>query len=315
MKSELNKELIEGLSESANQKFIDSVNELVYNLVSTAVENVSLKSPFVVLDKCVLLSVNEVYTGAFTQLSTFDYFLGIDNPQIEMNTKLRKNFWKFVWREFRASWRLGRKKYKKKKKEEIHEVSVGKYQLSDFRHDIVEKLSELLTSSSIIYEYNRSISIVGKDDFGTNVRVNLYICAYDMHSGDFKLYTNSRNKFKIVNFGDRFDNLEYKKAVCGDVYTKMLRVFNSIYSKKYNKIPNQVLLESLLFNCPNILFDKNDIYKTFVNVANYIRFKQPNSFVSISDTSKSVFEDGLIVNTGKQVEFGKIINMLDEYKY
>ena len=95
----------------------------------------------------------------------------------------------------------------------------------------------------------------------------------------------------------------------------MLRVFNSIYSKRYNKVPNQVLLESLLFNCPNILFDQTDVYKTFVNVANFIRFKQPNSFVSVSDTSKSIFEDNLIVGDGRQVEFGKIINMLDAYKY
>ena len=102
MKSEINKELIKGLAEGNNQAFLEGVNNMVYNLVSAAVEAISEKSAFVVPEKCILIPVNEICTGAFTQLSTCDYFLGIENTQIEMNTKMHRNIWKYMWREFKG---------------------------------------------------------------------------------------------------------------------------------------------------------------------------------------------------------------------
>ena len=316
MKTELNRTLIEQLNESSNKTFVENVNNLVYNLVSSAVENLAQKSPFVIPQKCVLIPVNEICTGAFTQLSEFDYFLGIDNPQIEMNTKTQKNFWKYAWREFKASWRLGRKKYKKKKeKEEPRPQILEKYQLSHFRHDVVESLAEFLSETSVIYEYGRHFSIVGSQDFGTNIKINIYVSSFDIPSAIFKLYTEKRNKFFSVNFGSRFDNLEYKTQSCGEIFNDMIKIFNALYSKNYNRVPNQILVESLLFNCPNVLFDKTDTYKTFVNVANYIRVSSPNSFASICDPHKTIFKEKLIVSTNEQVEFSKIINMLDAFKY
>ena len=319
MKSELNRALIESLNESSNSAFIEKVNNLVYNLISSAVDDLAQKTPFVIPQKCVLIPVNEVCTGAFAQLSQFDYFLGIDNPQIEMNTKTPKNFWKYVWREFKASWRIGRKKYKKKKKRdqenEVRPHEVEKYQLSHFRHDIVNMVAEYLSQTTMIYEYGRSFSMIGSEDFGTNVKINIYVTSFDGAEGTFKLYTDKRNKFFDVDFGSRFGNLEFKTQACGKVFTDMIKIFNSLYSKNYNRVPNQILVESLIFGCPNVLFDKNDVYKTFVNVANYIRISSPTSFASICHLDKTVFEEKLIISTGKQVEFSKIINMLDAFKF
>lgn len=315
MKSQLNRELIEGLNDSNNQEFLKHIDDFVYDLVFSSLDDIALKSPFITPDKCVLLPVNEVVTGAVSQLSEYSYFLGVENPQIEFNSKKRKNFWKNVWREFRASWRIGRKKYKKNKKDTSFDVTIDKYKISDFRHDMVNKLSEFLSETSMIYEYTNHISLIGIDDFGTNVRVNIYVCSYDSKTRDFKLYNQNKNKFLTINFGKRLENIALKENSCGKMYSNMIRIFNALYSKAYDKVPNQILVESLIFNCPNILFDQNDTYKTFVNVANYICLTSPQSFLSICDASKTIFQDPIITKTDSQLDFGKIVNVLDRYKY
>ena len=90
MKNQLNRDLIEELNESNNPEFLDNVNDKIYDLISCTISDISLKSPFIKTDKCVLLPVNELYTGAVSQLSEFTYFLGVENPQIEFNSKKKK---------------------------------------------------------------------------------------------------------------------------------------------------------------------------------------------------------------------------------
>lgn len=315
MKSQINKKLIESLNESNNKEYIQKIEDLVYDLVSSAIENIN--SPFVRLDKCVLQPANEIYTGAFAQLSEFDFFLGIENPQIEFNSRSRKNFWEYAWREFRAAWRLGRKKYKKKKKkeQEISVKEIEKYKISDFKHDLFLKIVNFLSETSIIYENMTSVSFVGQEDFGTGVKINIYVGVYDSETQTFKLYNEIKNKFITVAFKKRFDYLEFKTAQCGEMFKNMLTIFNSLYSKSYNRIPNQILTESLLFSCPNALFDKDDLYKTFVNVANYICITNPREFVSICDPSKSIFEEPLIVNSNSQVQFSKFVKIFENFTF
>lgn len=315
MKSQLNKELIEGLNESNNQEFLENVNKTVFNLISAALEEISQKSPFVNIDKCVMQPVDEIYTGAISQLSEYNYYLGINNPQIEFNSKMKKNFWKNLWREFKSAWRLGKKKYKKRKKEQKTSYVTDKYKLSDFRHDLVNKLADFLSESSIVYEYKNHISIIGIDDFGTGVKINVYICCYEASSKTFKRYDERKNKFFLINFGDRFSNIDYKIDTCGTRFVDMIRIFNALYAKSYDRIPNQIMIESLLFNCPNLLFNKNDVNKTFVDVANFIRLADPHSFGSICDLSKSVFKDELVTRTSSQLDYGKIITMLNKFQY
>ncbi len=319
MKTQLNKDLVEGFSESSNETFVSNVNDFVFTLVTNALEDISERTPFVQPDKCVLQPVNEIILGAYTQLSEFDYFLGVDNVQIETNSKTAKNFWKNVWREFKASWRIGRKKkYKNKKKHQEEPRSVDvieKYKISDFREDLVQCLSMYLSESSIITEYPGLISMIGKDDFGTNVRVNIFVTIFDTAKQQFKLYNEMRNKYLIVDFGNRFRNLDAKINDCGDMFVNMIKIFNALFSKTYNYIPNQILVESMIYNCPKQLFDQNDVFKTFVNVANYVRFINPRTITSICDGTKSIFEESLIVNKNSQIDFSKIINMLDRFNY
>lgn len=316
MKNQLNRELIEDLNESNNEEFIKNINDTMLSLVSTVLSDLEQKSPFVKAEKCVFQAVNEAYLATFSQLSEFSYFFGIDNPQIELNTKDAKNWFKFLWREFKANFRLGKKKYKKKKHQTAQEpvLEQKKYKLSDLKHDFVEIMSNYLSETSIIYEYHNKISIIGKDDFGTNVRINIYFCCFDSRNQVFKMYKENKNKFVSLSFGSRFDNL-LLSIEKNDCFVDMIKIFNAIYSKNYNKIPNQILLESLIFNCPKNLFDSNNIYNTFVNVANYIRITNPSSMMSICDTSKTIFQEDLIVKSNQQVEYSKIVRMLDNFKF
>ncbi len=320
MKNQLNRELITGLDESSNDEFLTRTNDLVYDIVASAVSDISFKSPFVRLDKCSLIPANEIVTGAVSQLSEYTYFLGVDNTQIELNSKNKKHFWKFIWREFRASWRISnKKKYKKQKKNtnpnEIQIKEIEKYGIGDFKHDLMLKVADYLQESSIVYEFPRYISLIGNEDFGTNVKVNIFVCSYDSKRNVYKLFKENRNKFFEVDFGKRLENIEAKIKSCGGAYLSMMRIFNALYSKSYNKIPNQILLESLIYNCPDALFNNEDVYKTFINVANFIRMTIPQKFVSICDETKKIFDEPLIIESSSQIDFGKIINMLDRFQY
>ncbi len=316
MKTQINRALIESLSESKNDEFLEFVNNVVFSLVEQTMSDISEKSPFIRKDKWVLLPVNENYLGAFSQLSTYDYFLGVENPQLEINSKSKKYLFKFLWTEFKASWRIGKKKYKKKKAEEGVSIrSIERYGLSDFRKDVVATMAQYLTETSVIYDYNSVLTLIGRDDFGSNVRINIFICAYNSGLGQFKILNEFKNKFRIVEFGDRYANLNYKYNACGDMFVKMVALINDIFSKEYNRIPNQILVESLVNNCPDVLFKADDVYQSFVNVANFIRIADPKSIPSICDTSRMLFEEKLVLNAGAQMDFGKIISMLDSFKF
>lgn len=319
MKTDLTRDFVESLVDSKNTEFLDNINDLMENLIVAALNDVSSKNAFVRLDRCVFLPVNELYLKTVTQLSTYDYFLGIDNPQIESNSHTYKNFWKYVWREFKASWRIGRKKYKKQKKNKKAEAeipslqSVEKYKLSDFRSDLVRALANYLQPTSVIHETLKGISLDGAEDFGSNVRINIYIGVFDSKMQNFKLYNEVKNKYRLVDFGRRFSNLDEKAKDCEN-FVEIVEIFNDIFSHIHNRVPNQILIESMIYSCPNILFS-NDLYKTFVNVANYIRLKDPKSIASICNADKNIFEEPLIFATNSQVDFSRIISMLDRFRY
>lgn len=314
MREALNKEIIEGLTSSGNVEFLESINNLVYSLISTTVTEISQKSPFIKVENCVLTPVNELYTGAVTQLSQYSYFLGVDNREIVFKSRVTKNWLKAFWREFKASWRLGRKKKYKDKPQTLSTATAEKYKLSDFKNDLILKISDHLSKTSVIYDNGSYITLVGKDDFGSGVRINIYVCLFNAQSKEYTLQKSSGNLF-TVQFGKRYDNLSKKAKAVGSGFGNMVKVFNSIYSKSYNRIPNQILMESLLFNCPDELYKKGDLYSTFVDVANFIKFSSASSVPSICDESKSIFEEELIVDGATQNDFARIVGMLEKFRF
>ena len=317
MKSVLNRELVESLNQSTKTEFAKELNDKVTALVSTALADIAAKSPFISVDKCVFIPVNEVYTGALSQQSEYTYFFGIDNPQIAVNTTNRKNWWKFAWKEFKASWRIGRKKkYKKKKGEETPKIpEIEKYQLSDLKTDLMNRMANYVSESTMILSFPTHLSIIGSEDFGTGIKINIFVCAYDIKTDTYKIYRNNRNKFISFNFGHRFENLDKKIEWCGPMFVNMLKLINILYAKTYRGEANQIIVESLLYACPNCLFDANDVYKSFVNVANYIRFKDPKNIFSICDEKTPFLKDPVVSKMGNSVDYSRIISILDKFKF
>ena len=319
MKYNLNKELIEGLRDSTNNEFVENINNLVYYLVTESMKELAVKSSFIQIDKISLIPVNEIYLGAVCSNSEYTYFLGIPNKEIELNSLEKKHFFKNLWNRFVRAWRISRNKPKRKKKKNDEEDvnlptrTLSKYTIDDLKTDIVNQLSNFVTPTTIIYEYEDHISIIGREDLGSNVKVNIYVCLYDDKNDVYKLYNGRKNKFYDIDLKQRFKNLNKKYETCGENFVDMVRIYNSLYSKAFNKIPNQILIESLLCACPDSLYS-NDLYQTFINISNYIRLVDVSAIRSIYDNTKSIFKEKLIVDVNAQVDFSRLIKLLDLYK-
>ena len=315
MKRDLSKDLIEGLKDSTNVEFVDNLNYTTFALVDQTLKDLSAKSSFIQPSKTYFTPVNEIYLHAMTSQSEFTYFLGIANTEIELNSLDKKHHFKNFWKRFVRAWKSSRKKKKKKKNQDVQpvvNVTKDKYTIDDLKSDFIYYLSNLISTSSIIYDYEEHISIVGKEDFGTNVKINIYITMYDEKNGIFKMYNGRKNRYYEINLNERFKNLNNKVETCEN-FVNVIKIYNSLYSKVYNKVPNQILIESLVFNCPDVLFE-HDVYQTFLNVSNYIRMIDVDALRSICDNSKSIFKEKLIIDAEAQVEFSKLIRILDNYK-
>lgn len=316
MKRDLNKDLIEGLRDSTNVEFVDNLNYATFALVNQALIDLSNKSSYIQPEKAYFTPVNEIYLHAMTSQSEYTYFLGIANTEIELNSLDKKHYFKNLWKRFVRAFKMSRKKKKKKRKDKevtpTVSVTKEKYTIDELKNDFIYYLSNLISTSSIIYEYEDHISIIGKEEFGTNVKINIYITMYDEKNGIFKMYNARKNRYYEVDLNERFKNLDKKINSCEN-FVNVVKIYNSLYSKAYNKVPNQILIESLVFNCPDILFE-HDVYQTFLNVSNYIRMTDTDALRSICNNSKSVFKEKLIVDAGAQVEFARLLRVLDNYK-
>ena len=316
MKRDLNKDLIEGLRDSTNVGFVDNLNYATFALVNQALIDLSNKSSYIQPEKAYLTPVNEIYLHAMASQSEYTYFLGIANTEIEINSLDKKHYFKNLWKRFVRAFKMSRKKKKKKRKDRevtpTVSVTKEKYTIDELKNDFIYYLSNLISTSSIIYEYEDHISIIGKEEFGTNVKINIYITMYDEKNGIFKMYNARKNRYYEVDLNERFKNLDEKINSCEN-FINVVKIYNSLYSKAYNKVPNQILIESLVFNCPDILFE-HDIYQTFLNVSNYIRMTDTDALRSICNNSKSIFKEKLIVDAGAQVEFARLLRVLDNYK-
>lgn len=316
MKRDLNKDLIEGLRDSTNVEFVDNLNYATFALVNQALIDLSNKSSYIQPEKAYLTPVNEIYLHAMTSQSEYTYFLGIANTEIELNSLDKKHYFKNLWKRFVRAFKMSRKKKKKKRKDKeitpTVSVTKEKYTIDELKNDFIYYLSNLISTSSIIYEYEDHISIIGKEEFGTNVKISIYITMYDEKNGIFKMYNARKNRYYEVDLNERFKNLDKKISTCEN-FINVVKIYNSLYSKAYNKVPNQILIESLVFNCPDILFE-HDVYQTFLNVSNYIRMTDTDALRSICNNSKSVFKEKLIVDAGAQVEFARLLRVLDNYK-
>ena len=291
----LDEKFIKGIAESDSTEFNEGVQEKVYNLIELSIEGLSAIVPFVSVDNVALQPINETFNGAFTPMSKFIYFLGINSPQMEMNCLNKGVNFKKLKQNFIQAWhdtkRRKSKRRKKKEEEERHkytEFEPEKYDLDSFRKDLQLEMVKNLSTSTIIYNSYDRIIIQGKEDFGSVSQIEIVPVIYDGET--YKYFLSKKKGFLSINMNERLLNFNMKYEMAGENFFVMLKIFNNLYRNFTKESVNQIFLESLLYNIPNELYKANDIYVVFKNIINFLNMTNVADFVSIENKSEKIFK-------------------------
>lgn len=316
--NKLSKKIIEGIVRNDNSSFVNAIDKQVEELIIDAINDLSSKISYVSTKNVVLQPANELLSGAMTDNSRFVYFLGVDNVQIDLNTRKSTVFWKalkervvYAWRT-RGSRRRAEKRLKKaaerqEKKEQEFNFDPSKYNLFNLTEDLQKAVSNYLSKTTLIYLEGNVLQIVGKEDFGSNTQIIIYITLYDGEK--FKYFLGKKEGYLKIDFQKRVNSLNEKIDKVGEVFVNMIKIYNVLYFDVNGVMPNQIFVESLFYNCPDELFDADDPYKTFVKIINYFTVKSSRNFKSIV-SEFNIFKDKLCGNSS----FGhsKLLNNLNE---
>ncbi len=298
MKGEIiTRDLIEGIVRTSNAEFLEGTDKKVQSLLSLAIENLSQKIPYINFDNSYLQPMNELLTGGFTDISSFTYFLAIDSSQLELNTIRSDDKWKKLKARVIYAWKNRKpQKKKRRKKDKDLEITQSKprdfdpsfYNIFSLAEDLQKNMTEYLSQTSIVYLEGKRLRIVGKDDFGTNTQIVIYPVFSNYNI--YKFYLDKKRGFLSINNDLRLEHLDEKLEKVGYIYSQMIKVFNVLYSNINKVLPNQLFIESLLYNCPDELFVE-DVYQSFVNIINYLSMADVKNFKSIINEDKNIFND------------------------
>lgn len=294
-----NKEYIQNFAQPIDEKSIDNFTNNVCTIIAECAKSLKSKSTNI-LDYGILL-VGDNVSGSEMQNSESDIFLLINSPRLELSTinavkNPFKNFWKkvqYAWIHRKDSKKKQNRRAKNKQKElEIktkNQIDSEKYNYNDFRIDFAKELSNYFTSTTMIYIKNYCIKIVGKDEL--MMPVNLYISL--VNDSTLKLFNQDSYKFITINFNQRYINVGKKIDDTKKQFRNILRIFNALYYNIMNEKSNLILLESLIFNCPNNLFVENDVYQSFLNVVNFLSVTSIFQLKSICNENEKLINEKL----------------------
>lgn len=302
MKETFDAKFIENIIANNNFEFIETLQEKVANLLSLAIEELSQRVPFISLENTILQPVNETFNGAFTPMSKYVYFLGINSPQLEVNSLNRSINFKKLRQRFVQAWydtkRRKSKRRKKKEEEESHrysEFEPGKYGLENLRRDLQLAMVKNLSVTSIVYNTSDRLIIQGKDDFSSVAQIEIIPVIYDGEI--FKYFISKRKGFLPVNIEERLINFNIKSEIVGENFYNVLKIFNNLFKNITKENVNQIFVESLLYNVPNDLFVGDDVYQVVVNIINYLSMTDVSKFVSIENKKENIFKSKLTGNS------------------
>ena len=311
----ISEHLITSLAKKNNKDFVKQMNEKINNLLALSIENLASQVSYISLDTSILQPVNELFNDSMVDSSEFAYVLGVESAQLDLNTMKKSRFWENLKTRLKRAWQSRKmfkkkKRKKRKKKNEEPEISLDvkfdptKYNVYSLTEDLQNSICQYLSPTSIVYQGNNKIEIIGKEDLGPNIKVVVYVVS--LVDGEFKYYTGKRkNPFINLKINERYAKLKAKKKSAGANYTKVLKVFNALYFNFNGKMPNQLFMESILDSIPDNLFEGKDFYKVFVKIVNYISIKTIKKIPSILNPDKSIWEDQMCGECG--LGFNKII--------
>lgn len=318
-KLQVTKELINSIANQDNKKFVKNVNKRVNESLALAIDNLSNKVSYINLKNVTLQPVNELLTDSFIDNSNCVYFLGIENAQLEMNTTRKMNIWrnlkerlKFAWENRKLFNKRRRKKRRRKKVETADNLEnkvkfdPSKYSIYDLAEDMQYSICNYLIDTTVVTLVDNSLQIVGKEDFGSNTSIIVYLV--NMTENKFKYYAGRKKGFIEIDINKRINAINNKINEIGENFIKMLKIFNSLFYNVNGYMPNQIFLESILINCPNDLFDKDDLYKAYIKIINYLSLTTIRNIKSLNDENKTINEDIVCGNCG--IAFNKMLSAL-----
>ena len=303
MKKILEKRLIESLIKSENQTFTDTIEEKVVNLVANSVQELGARVPFVSLENVILQPVNETFNGTVSPVSKFIYFLGIDNPQMELNCLNYSGSFKKFKQRFVQAWNETKRKKKKRKKEleleekrhEYSEFEPEKYNLDAFKRDLQLAFVQNLSTTSIVFNISDRLVVQGKDEFGSLAQIEIIPVIFD--GENFKYFRGKKKGFININMKERTLNFNIKYETAGENFFIMLKLFNNLFKNITRESVNQIFVESLLYNIPDEFYQGDDLYNIFINIVNYLNMTDISNFVSIENKSEKIFKSELTKNS------------------
>ena len=311
-KVKITKQLIEMIANKDNSQFVKTINDKVNSLFSLSIENLADKVSYISPENVTLQPINEIFNNAFVDGSSYVYLLGIENAQLQLNTIKKEGVWKRFKKSLVIFWKnrktLRKKKRRKKRKEETKvqqniNADQRNYTVFDLAEDLQQSLSNFLTETTMIYLDRNSIQIIGKEDLGSNVNVLVYVISQEQQT--FKHFISTKAGYLDINLTNRFHLLSEKQFFAGENFTKMLRIFNSLYLNVNGNMPNQVFIESVLCSVPEELFQGDDIYKAYLKIINYISLKTIRNIKSINEPAKTIHEDKVCGGCG--IGFNKML--------
>ena len=313
----VSKDMIINIAEQENKKYIKLTNQLVNNVLALAIEDLSQKISFISIKNAILQPANELVSGGFIDGSNFVYLLGIKNVQLELNTSRKLPFLQNLKERFKWAWAnrqplfYRKRKRKKRKKDTDNSVQnikfdVNKYSIYNLAEDLQKAIANHISETSIISLNGNILKLIGKDDFGANTKIVVYVVSFD--GVNYKFYAGKKRGYINLDINKRVDKLNQKISLVGENFIKILKIFNALYFNTNGTMCNQIFLESILCSCPDELYEGEDIYKAFVKLVNHISFNPLKEIKSINNDELSIYED--IVCGDCVVGFRKMLNKL-----
>lgn len=287
---------IKSFAVSVDYEIIENALNSLNIIIDNALSDIKKNNAFLV-GNCEILPINEFYNGAVSPNSTLDVLLILTSSQLEFNTvKFNKNKFKNFWNKIKYAWkhrkddsrRSRRRQQKQVKKIEIVLKDKTKYDMYEFKQDLLNSIVNYISPTTICSIESGVIKING-ESLPFKTRIFPVINKF----GSYNYFLERKNKFINLDFKDRFKIINEMTENYGEKYLAILRIFNALYFNIYNTSPNQIFIESLIFNLPREAFLKKSDYETFVFAVNYFININLNNLKSCVDPTKKIYEDTL----------------------
>ncbi len=292
------KTYIETFAKGINYNYVKNAYSIFLDILDETMKTITKTRPVVTDYNCQI--VNECLTDSQIQNSTLDIFMNIKSPQLELGLiKLNKNYLKKFFNKIKLAWystkaqkqkrRWWNRKKRTKGDKKYENTTITNYTFQKFKEELMYELAKRFTAKTTLYVSNYGLIVFCSEDLGMDI--NLYIC---FSNGEkFTLFNETTMNLIHVDFKDREKNIVAKISSTNDNFIKALRIFNGLYKNINSRSLNQILIESILYNCPNELFEDN-VYDMFIKLINFINVSAMQTFKSITDNETLINKNNLI---------------------